>query len=492
MLSENDIKRAFLPFLRQFYKYRYEYRPETLEAELDKIGDGGLVADGMVSFRKENGEWFVCTYEATSADKAEEVKYRLNVAYFTWDCLAFGAFSAAAAYACAYIYFQPWLASLQWTGNLGFVLGMGILGFLLWFFSLRGWKKYRYIYAIEQFKRYFATEQWVALADDVFPAPNDPYLQELRSQCVYNGFGLALVPEKGDIRVLNAPSRLGIYGKDRKMVQWVTRHQWFQAITENVKTIGQQYRPARLPDNFTFWWNKVWRPVRYQLIDPVKNRLWRAYAGSVGRDNAALDRYMRGQTVQKWVFTLSLLLIAPLAYQVLTLREDDVRDVVFLTDENPEDQYGYLYEGESAKRKESQGVPKQYPDPVEKSVPTIDLSSGAKAEEDIQTIDLSSGDPEPANADPCAEFREQKGWIVADGDYASQMLAEERASDLKRKGLVCTIVPRRCLGGGSGYLVRLGPVYSGQNTAGIQADNYAKALERYGLFQAQPIVLRVH
>ncbi len=122
MLTEDDIKRKFLPFLKEFYKYRYEYRPESLHTELDNVSAGGLVADGMVSFRKEDGSAFVCTYEATSADKAEEVKFTLNVSYFTWDCLAFAAVVAAVCYIATYASRFAWLKNLQWTGNTGFVL----------------------------------------------------------------------------------------------------------------------------------------------------------------------------------------------------------------------------------------------------------------------------------------------------------------------------------------------------------------------------------
>ena len=509
MLSENDIKRAFLPFLKQFYKYRYEYRPDTVETELDKVSAGGLIADGMVSFRKEDGQVFVCTYEATSADKAEEVKFSLNVVYFSWDCLAVGAVIAFISYVLAYAYYLPWLASLQWTGNLGFLLGMGITGFLGWFFSMRGWKKYRYIYAIEQFKQYFADEQWVALADDVFPSSTDPYLQELRNQCIYNGFGLALVPEKGEIRVLNAPSRLGIFGRDRRMVQWVTRQQWFMSVTDNVKTLGQQYRPA-LPGEFTQYWNKIWRPLKYLLLEPIKKTLWRAFSNPIGKSNAAMDRFMRGQSVQKWVFAAALMMIAPFAYQVLTVRDDDVRDVVYRTEENPEDEYGYLYEGENARVERPAGIPKQYPDPVkpakeeiqtinlsgdedQKEVPTINLS-GDNDQKEVPTINISGNEeePAPANAASCATFRSMKGWIVQDNSFSNKTFADERAAALRRKGIECTVVPKNCLGEGAGYILKLGPLLSDQAKANTQAQNYSKAMERYGLLQNSLLARRIN
>jgi hypothetical protein len=82
VLSENEIKTAFLPFLREFYRYRYEYQASTEQVSLDNITNEGYVADGMLRFTKPDGAPFLCTYEATSSDKSQEVKYSLNHNYF--------------------------------------------------------------------------------------------------------------------------------------------------------------------------------------------------------------------------------------------------------------------------------------------------------------------------------------------------------------------------------------------------------------------------
>ena len=511
MLTEDDIKRKFLPFLKEFYKYRYEYRPESLHTELDNVSAGGLVADGMVSFRKEDGSAFVCTYEATSADKAEEVKYSLNVAYFTWDCLAFAAVVAAVCYIAAYAARFNWLKSLQWTGNTGFLLGMGLIGFFAWYFTMRGWRKYRYIYAVEQFKQYFAHEQWVALGEDVFPAPTDPYLLELKNQCVYNGFGLALVPAEGDVRVLHSPSRLGMYGKDRRMVQWVTRRQWYQAMSQNVNALTRVQ--MAFPPELAQAWNKLWRPVRYLLFDPVQ----KAFSRTLGRNTGVFDRFMQAHSVQKWVLALCLITVAPLGYRVLTAREDKIEDILERPAENPEDQYGYLYEGESSRARDPRGIPRQDPEPVartqrEEAVPTINLS-GDSEDREIQTINLS-GDPEPEKKtepaapatytttattppadDPCARYRRQKGWFVQDNYFSNKAYADERAAKLRRKGLETQIVPSACLGGNSasdGYIVRIGNTQASETAARQQAEKLTKALTRYGLLEGKLLVRRMN
>ena len=515
MLSEDDIKRKFLPFLKEFYKYRYEFRPESMHTELDNVSAGGLVADGMVSFRKDDGSAFVCTYEATSVDKSEEVKFALNVRYFTWDCLAFGAVTALSSYVVAYALRFAWLRNLQWTGNLGFVLGMGIIGFFAWYFLLRKWRKYRYIYAIEQFKQYFAHEQWIALGADVFPAPSDPYLLELKSQCVYNGFGLALVPEEGETRVLVTPSRLGIYGKDRRMVHWVTRLEWYQAMSHNVGTLAR-LRPT-MPDVLTQAWNQLTRPVRYLLIDPIRKGFWAAFSKPLGRTTSVFDRFMQAHSVQKWIFVLSLAAIVPMAYKVLTIREDKIDDIVERPKDNPEDQYGYLYEGESVRKRDPRGIPKQDPVPASQGadadVPTINLS-GNSGNDAVQTINLSGDDeatPAPAEkkpkvyvldedttvlktGNPCSKFRKQKGWIIQDNAYTRETFAAERAASLRRIGLSADVIPMECLGeaANSGFAVRIGQTQPTEAAAVKEAGNVSKALERYGMLLDKPLARRLN
>ena len=90
-ITEDDVKQRFIPFLKDFYRNRYEPLPNTLSVNFDNVSEGGVVADGMLQFRKPDGSLFTCTYEATSRDKIGEVKYTLNINYFIWDCAAFGA-----------------------------------------------------------------------------------------------------------------------------------------------------------------------------------------------------------------------------------------------------------------------------------------------------------------------------------------------------------------------------------------------------------------
>ncbi|MCS7037677.1 MAG: hypothetical protein NZM41_13500 [Saprospiraceae bacterium] len=488
MITEDDIKRLFPKFLRHFYLHRYDYQPGTEALQLDNVAAGGLIADGVFSFTTSDGRPFFCAFEATSMDKAGEVKYALNTWYFLWDCLAFGSVTAAVAYAIAYGIRFEWLLHLDWTGNAGFVLGMGIIGALIWSFAMRSWRKYRYIYAIEQFKQYHADEQWIALADDVFPAPNDPYLEELRNQCIYHGFGLALVSADGKVRALVAPSRLGLYGKDRRMVHWITQRSWYQAMAHNVGVLAN-YRPGKMPGVLTRARNKVMRPFQYLVLGRLGKTAGQAASDSREAIEAAWGRYMGSQGVQKWVFLLSCLLIGMLAYRVFTYHEVTVEEVADLSSGNPEDQYGFLYEGEGLN---SRGIPKQYPDRLERqplaptTAPPPPKPPAPIGGEEIPTINLSGIEDEPDPVQqPCHPYRNLRGWILADNILVQKELAIKRAEVLKKAGIEAVVVPEECIGMGKGYVVMAGKASARKSEAESQASRLTRQMEEAGIYERE-------
>jgi hypothetical protein len=513
-LTEEEVKHRFVPFLKDFYKNRYESVPGSIHVEMDNVSAEGWVADGKLTFRKEDGSAFVCTYEATSLDKSEEVKYRLNTHYFVWDCSAFGAAFAAAGYFFFYLSRLPWLIQLKGIGNIGLLLGLFIIGFFGWYFSMQNWRKYRYIFAIQQFRQYFADEQWIALADDVFPSPNDPFYLELRNQCVYNGVGLAIVPFEGNVRKISDPSRLGIYGKDKKMADWLTRSQWYQQMSENVSAMAEK-RP-KAPDSLTVLWNQIYRPLHYLVIDPFNKYVWGTLSKPLGEANNSYSRFMSAQTVQKWVAILSLAFISPLLWKVLSFKTEEVADLEDLQrwrgGKNPEDQFGYVVDGEAIPYDgKPPGVPKQYPvrnEPEEDDdVPTIDMSGGAD-EDDGPTIDMADEEDEkpasvkpkpvpkpkpPAPASSPCDLLNRTGWIVQESSYKSKELAINRANSLKKADIDGHYASQTCLPKGlnAGYIVWLGTVQSSEETANAQAAIYRKKLQKSGLSQSKLFVRRL-
>ncbi|MFN0212773.1 MAG: hypothetical protein ACKVT2_00845 [Saprospiraceae bacterium] len=499
-LTEDEVKRRFMPFLREFYRNRYEPMPNSVSEELDNVSKEGWVADGKITFRKSDGSPFVCTYEATSRDKEEEVKFKLNVYYLLWDCTAFGLVCATLAYVVFFETDFDHLVELDFVGNLGLFLGPGIIAFFTWYFFVKGWRKYRYIFAIQQFKQYFADEQWVAIAEDVFPSPSDPFLLELRNQCVYNGIGLAIVTLENGVRKVIDPSRLGIFGKDRKLTQWVTRAEWYQSFSQNVEKMAA--RRPKAPDALTVVWNKIYRPFHYLLVDPFKKSVWRVLSRPAGQGAEVYTRFMSAQGVQKWVAFLALLVAGLLFWRVNTYADSKVLELEGLElrphGVNPEDQYGYLGNEELIPVDgEPTGVPKQYPISKNKKVQdeenTVYLSNDDELSAD--TDNKSTKPPKnqtPATSDPCTILQTKRGWFVQDNSFDDQQTAIERANELTGRGIPCRWASQTCIAQDRfGWLVWLGELYPTEAAAQTAADNYVLAYQRYGLKNGRFLVRKL-
>lgn len=494
-LTEDEVKRRFMPFLRDFYKNRYEPMHNTVSAEIDNVSKEGWIADGKITFRKSDGSPFVCTYEATSRDKSEEVKYQLNVLYLLWDCAAFGLVAAAFAYVFFFQTDYLWLTGLKAIGNIGLLLGIGMIGFFAWYFLVKGWRKYRYIYAIQQFKQYFADEQWVAIAEDVFPAPNDPYLLELRNQCVYNGIGLAVVPKEGAVRKIIDPSRLGIFGKDRKMTQWVTRADWYQSLSQNVEKMAA--RRPKAPDALSVYWNRLFRPVHYLLLDPIKRSFRRILGKPASQGAEVYTRFMSAQGVQKWIALLAFVVITPLFWRVVTYGDASVYDLEGLelrpNGKNPEDQRGFLLE-ETPPPPDGQptGVTKQYPIAKNKKFEEEENEINLSGDDDSEEAYAGPEDPQPVSGDGCAALQNKRGWIVQDNTFTEKSDAMARAEEIDRRGISSDWAAQRCIAEGkSGWLVWIGKPYPTEAAAQTAADGFVKAFQRYGLKNGRFLVKKL-
>ncbi|MBN8684739.1 MAG: hypothetical protein J0L99_18960 [Chitinophagales bacterium] len=508
-LTEDVIKQRFIPFLKDFYRHRYEPMPNTTEVSFDNVAEGGLVADGMMRFRKSDNSPFLCAYEATSLDKIGEVKFVRNVRYFLWDCVAFGLVVAAIAYLIAYYAFLLWLVKIHWIGNVGFIAGFFLLGALGWYFTMGKWRKYRFIHAIEQFKLYRADEQWIALGEDVFPARNDPFFQELRHQCTYNGFGLAIVPFDGFVEKIQDPSRLSIYGEDRSMAHWLTRTQWYQAFQQGKKAADQQQQP---PSKIKATLNKVLRPLKFQLLDPLRRAFQQALGQPLGYTASAYTRFMQGQRVQKMITALSLTALIVLFALTLSHTEEDLTEWTEVNTrpkgKNPEDQPFSYFEHEVAP---ITGVPRQNP---ERRFSESNYATRPAAEaEEIQTLDLSGDDdedteapaptpktsvkkaapapakPKPKPIDPCKAWQGKRGYYLQESVFDNQQNADARAAKIKAAGITCTVLPKRCItAGDAGFIIQVGSLHIAAAEAKQQATSLGAALRKAKLGTGKLIV----
>lgn len=530
-LSEEGIKRAFVPFLRNFYKDRYAILRGTEQTTFDNIAEEGYIADGKIQFVKNDDsghgqpELFICTFEATSRDKVSEVRFHRNDAYLVWDSIAFAAMFTAGFYVLSYAFRTRFLYSLGGTGNLGLVVAVFMLFFSAWFFFVRGWKKYRYIYAIEQFKNYFADEQWVALAEDVFPSPRDPFLAELKNQCVFNGFGLAIVQADGQVRPLATPSRLGIYGKDRHLAHWLTRSNLYQNAAESMASVAALRQ--KTPDALTAFFNQLWRPFDYLLVQPAKKTALRFFTGRREGWMSGYDRYMTVRGTQKLMALLSIVVLGffvrkTLSHKDIAYAEDDKnytnRLERRLAEPNPEDYLGYVDDAET-----DDGAPR--PGGIAKQAPESAFEHDDE-DSDVQTIDLSGSDedkeigadesPKPTPQtqktktaapksptvarrpvpvgppDVCAAVRGKHGWLLQDGFFMDKTAAQKRIETLRHRGLTCSILWRGCLEkDGKGYFVCIGGLFPDEKTARAERVNFQKALQRYGLEKGQLTLRKV-
>lgn len=254
-LTEDDIKREVLKFLRGYYKSRP--RASDIEVTSDVRGAGGIVADGFLAFKEEDGRNFIITFEATDYHKRDELRFTLLKSLIRWDAAAMSYLTVALLFIMAHV--QKWLALLPhyfWAGV--FLLQVLLLFFgVIWYYLLRPLRRYRYIYAIVQFNQYFADDQWVAYAHDVFSSYEDLYFKELRRQCVYNGFGMVELGEDGKVKLHMAPSIDDPeFQLRRRVVQFFTKNDFTQFLQ---KSISQRDWWGKFKD----WLNNL--PLRQNL-----------------------------------------------------------------------------------------------------------------------------------------------------------------------------------------------------------------------------------
>lgn len=249
-LTENMVKRITLGFLKSHYRYR----PRSGETELssDMRGKGGIIADGFLSFPQEDGTKFTATFEATSYDTREEVRYTPQKEKLLWDGIAVSSLSTAFWYHWHYLKETGWIPS-----EIGFFiaicLGIALFGVILLSFQLifSRFPRYRHIYAIEQFKQYHANEQWIAVAEDVFhDRENNKYYKELRSQCTYNGFGLILIDANHKPHLHLTPSREDTFKKKRKVLQFETLKEFTQRLQQGMNAEPRLSYLERIRKNY--------------------------------------------------------------------------------------------------------------------------------------------------------------------------------------------------------------------------------------------------
>lgn len=231
-LTEQDIKKIALRYLRAYYRYR-PFEGQVV-ASLDMQGEGGIVADGYLSFQEKGGKNFLATFEATSYGTQQEVRYEIQRQQLRWDAAAVAFVLASGVLLGKQIVGYQVAAHYPFGYALLAVMVVWLAFFMIYIGVFRKIGRYRYIYAVEQFKQYHANEQWIAIGDDVFPSLEDPYYKELRRQCVKNGFGMLLIDREEHSRVLVTPARVEVFQHRRRSL-----------VFESILSVAERMREVR-------------------------------------------------------------------------------------------------------------------------------------------------------------------------------------------------------------------------------------------------------
>lgn len=259
-ITEQDIRRLAIGRLRLHYKMRPRREWDGIEI-VDKAHHyKKITIDARLTYVEPDGKRFIATVEATSLDKRAEVDFRIN--YFRWlmESFVLALFIAGASLLVAYLaginVLHHELIGGVWTLLLlGFLLLWSLLIALL---SLAN-RRYRYIYAIEQFKQFFADDQWIAISADIYPTHRGFRWRELQHQCMRYGFGLMQVEEDRQVRILISPKRGDFFeGSRTDLPTWVKRLEKNPLLGKLIP-VKTQAEPTVVQDP--------------QLVDPLANML---------------------------------------------------------------------------------------------------------------------------------------------------------------------------------------------------------------------------
>ena len=265
-LHEEEITRTALGFLKGYYRQRH--RSGNTELISDARGAGGIVADGFLRFPLPDGNQFIATIESTSISKRDEVLFKQQTTLLKWDAAATGAVLATLVFTIGFIQNSFTVETITFLGCLGLIAVMFTIGYYLFILLFRKWRRYRYIYAIQQFKQYFANEQWIAISENLFSSDKqsditptiiyaedarpeesppeegqDPYYSELINQCIINGIGLIIVRQNAAPIIKITPSRQDLFKDKRRRIRLfsqeeLTRFTNFDNYPEWMKVIN--------------------------------------------------------------------------------------------------------------------------------------------------------------------------------------------------------------------------------------------------------------
>lgn len=244
-ISEREIAVLGLGYLRTYYKYRPRIGEPKTRQKVE--GEGGIIADGYLSFRVNEEQTFVATLEATDFWHREELRFRKLRDLLLIDALTIS--SLLSLTLLAWFYFRGKMEVLGPDPiSIIPVLLLLIAGFTgVMLLLLRPFRRYRYIYAVEQFKQYHADDQWICFAWDVFPHAENKFFKELRLQCIRYGLGLLEVDQKKQVNVHLTPARSDDLLQETDLPGLKQLGSFSESLQQSVGRVLSGTRPADYP-----------------------------------------------------------------------------------------------------------------------------------------------------------------------------------------------------------------------------------------------------
>ncbi len=468
-LSEDQIKKAGIRYLKSYYRQRERSGSGKTFARYDVVTEGGIIADGHLSFVATNGQDFSATVEATSAATKDEVRCKLQYPILFWDSMAAASIVTALVFSYSYTFDQFTIKQIGLGASLTLLVALIVLLGLLFQWMFRNRRRYRYIYAIEQFKKYHADEQWIAIGEDVFEHPEDTILVELKDQCVINGFGLMVVGFDETVKMSITPSRNEVFGQKRERLSFEPR--------------DEATRKGRIA-RFNQFWNRK-----------VKTRI---------PGQSTLLRYQRGYIRQALLSGFAFLLIGGIFH-----REMEQTEFVFVDEKAYEDslaQYqpdfyheyddpfvdtpsidplvktdGYLH-------LEQTSIPDEYVTAAPVRELQYDVSEAVLLEieaipnEPFQVI-IAPGDGLPIRYD-CERLFNLRGirYLVVDGVFTGPRSAQKRIARLNSEGISINAFNLSCFSDNKDlYWVSYDLFFTQKEEAQKAARQYMRLLKKKGL-----------
>lgn len=484
MLSEDDIKRIGLAFLKSHYRLRPRDESAPVLSGVNLRGEGNIIADAILQFRQPDGKIFTATVEATSDAVRREVHFRTRWPMLYWDTFTWSVLMTAVLLTIFHVYEVYPVLRFGW--GIAIALAIGLIAFfcVCFYVLLRFAPRYRYIYAVDQFKQYHADEQWVVFSEEVFDADERFAATELRRQCVEHGFGLIRVKRDGKPELLVAPSLSDNFGGTRRTISLIPiqdmRRQW-ETLSSRAQATVRGVTPR-----FRQWLDQLgWQRLRWR--NPLPDRVGEVVSQTYRR---LLPGYKQPYNKQKLLTALGLVVLV-----VLFLRQWEKRPIRYVNEPlytlrmrsletRPETDY-VLIDAPIAPFFDSNfsfyllpGQDDQFADIVE---PLTTLPTPETGSMDVRVVVASPGQA-PAFYFDCARYfmLDTTVYVLRDTFYPALDAARLRLDAINGQGLDALAVWSACLSNANlnvGYQVLVGGLYADSLEAARLRPSLETALE---------------